>query len=399
MKNILITLGILILSSACGSKKDNTKEQPKMQSSVPNYIKVSKDYVEIDFPTIQDPVKHSVSVDSILINLPDPIAPGKPLLSIQDSLLLIATTKSEKAYIVNLNSMRVIKEYRLRPAISEAQNPEGIPCDCALNLTMDLEGLDFYTDNNIIIQINLKLLIINPSGKVMDSIPLRDPKFIYANLYETPVDYNPLTNKLYVYKYCYDCKPGSPDYYSHPFEASIDITSKKISDENLKYPEIYNLFGITAMEQVNRTSYQNFQYFTFFPDHRIYKYNILNKAINVYGGNSAHATGKIWTTSKLETDFDKMLERSAGNDLYFQLVYDDINKRYYRLFVHPDKYDENLGRIKFDYYIQIFNKNFSLEDEIKFEKGFGSFYFSYGGKLYSVAIKKEGIMFYSYAFK
>jgi hypothetical protein len=403
MKIKPIILGILVVFYACSSKNVQPSEKTQVQhNGVPDYINVTKDYIEIDLPTKRSPVNYSIITDSVFISCPGFNKGTRPLFSIEKSRLLIATSKSDRAYILNLDSMKVEKEYPIKQDLDLNRNPEEAPCECTYDLLVDLQGLDFYTNNNIILQVNFKLLIVNSSGIIVDSIPLKDtknpPKFIYANISDVPVEYNSSTGKIYAYKYCYDCKSGSMDYYSHPFEVSIDPDSKKISDENVRYPEIYSLFGLIPVDYVYRTSYENFQYFTFFPDHRVYIYNILNHKITVHGGLSEYSSGKIWTANKLEKDFEKMQEKMRGDDLYFPVVYDNINSRYYRLFIHPYQFDTVANEIRFEYYIQIFNKDFSLEDEIRFEKGFGAYYFSYGGKLYWIVLKKDGMMLYAYTF-
>ena len=367
------------------------------KNKLPDFIKVWGDTIQIDIKTNRSNISHPIlSIDSVFVELPGFSINSQPLFSLKDSLILLATSKSDNAYVIDLSSFHKIREYKMKPTIKiNKSDTQG--SNCALDLSIDLHALDFYTNEDIILQIENKLIMINSQGDITDSVIFNDNKLWYSNLYDVPVEYNPVTKKIYVYKYCYACKQQSAAYYSYSVESSIDIITKKIEEENIKFPEIYNHFGLLAMESVSRTSFNNYQYFTFFPDHRIYEYNVLDKKNTVYGGQSAYSTGKIRTVNKKETDFDAMLSQMVYTDLYLKLVYDDINRRYYRLFLHPAMVNPVNGHIKYDFYIQIFSKDFSLEDEIKFDR-LGPNYFSYGGKLYWIVLKPNGAMFYGYTF-
>lgn len=398
MKRTLCLLFLFLSIGACGNKKNVQQGVVNSTQDTTDYISVSGDLIQINFTTKQSNKPHPLlTSDSVFVELPGFGLNSKPLFSIRDSLLLLATSKSDNAYVIDLNDMLKVKDYRMRKALDASKTDDLPACDCTLSIGEDLQAIDFYTDENIILQTQNKLTMINSKNMSIDSLKFNDPEWVYSNVFECPVKYNPVTEKIYIYRYRYN-KTGASEYYSFALEASINIPNKKIEDENFRYPEIYSRFNLVTMENFNRTVFENYHYFTFFPDHRLYVYNILNKETSVYGGKSAHSTGEIRTFSKLETNFEKMLSKMLYTDLYMKLEYDEINKRYYRLFLHPTSVNPENGHIKFEFYMQIFGADFSLEDEVQFDK-MGPNYFSYGGKLYWVVVKPNGAMFYRYTFK
>jgi hypothetical protein len=370
------------------------------KNKLPEYISLEADSISIHIETKRSDISHKIiGIDSVYIKLPGIDIKSKPLFSIEDSILLFATSKSDKAYMINLYTIKISADYKLRDIKEKFVDVTQTSCNCAIDISSDLQGLDFYTGENILLQTEDRISMINSHGDLLDSIVFKDKKFIYSNVFDVPIEYNTITKKIYIYKYCYSCKARSSDYYSHPIESSIDPITKNITEEKIKYPEIYSQFGLGFLEVVNKTSYQNYQFFSFFPDHRIYKYNIQDQDLKVYGGKSSYSTGKISVLDKKENkDEDVLIQHSIGSDIYYQIVYDNINKRYYRLFMNPQVVDPKSQRIKYDSYMQIFNEDFVIEDEVKMEK-LGVFYFTFDGKLYTISLRKDGIVFYMYTFQ
>ncbi len=395
------TFTLLILLCLCVFTSCHSQKQKK----IPDYIEYNDTSISIKSAVIEQGKSFTYVLDSTVYDLKGILKKDKLIFNYKDSLLLIATSKSTFAFLINMNEHQIISRYILRDTLTPNQyvtvtNPA---CNCPINVEKDLQSIDFYKNGDIIIQTEPIIKIINQSGIAKDSFILNNPasksNFLYSNVHEVPVSFNEENNSISVFKYCYKCYSRTFDYYSHPIQSQISIDKKEIKDHNILYPEIYRLFYMGFMETVHRRRYKNEHFFTFAPDHRIYVYNILTDQVKMYDGCSKYANNRIRVFSKVENkNSNLLLNELTRIEMYYGTVFDPKTNRYYRLFSKPRQFVEGITKVHFDYYVQMFDHDFSLVSEIKVPKINPNNYFPYNGKLYWISIKQDKVVLYNYSF-
>ena len=270
-------------------------------------------------------------------------------------------------------------------------------------MATDLQSIDFFKPDHIILQTESWIKMIDRKGNTIDSLALnknsKDQKSLYSNIYEVPISYNPQKNTISVFKYCYICYERSKDYYSRSIQSSVNLDTKEVVDDNVFYPEIYKLYNLGYLDGVYRSGYGDLQFFTFMPDHRIFVYNTSAKTMNIFDGTSEYSTNQIKILSqKNSKDIDKLLQHLVEAQVYRKLVYDQISHSYFRLFSKPIYVMPELKTAKLDNYIQVFDDSFKIVAEIKVPKINPVTYFAYNNKLYWISIKKDQTILYNYSF-
>lgn len=325
----------------------------------------------------------------------------KLIFSIKDSLLLVATVKSSSAFTINIKDGRVLSEFKLRDKTLLNLPITENTCNCPIDLSNDLQSMDFYKENQIVLQTEQSIKFINTKGETLESINLNDnlksQKFLYSNIYEVPILYNAKKNTISVFKYCYKCYERTKKYYSPNIQTEITIDNKAVYEDSVFYPEIYRKCNWGYLNDVYRSRYEDNQLFTFNPDHRIYVYNSATQITGIHDGASAYSSNTINILSNKESK-DELLMHLISSDHYRRIVFDPISHNYFRLFSTPKYINKELQSAKLDNYIQIFNQEFDLISEVKIPKISINNYFAYGGKLYWISAKDNQLILFNYTF-
>jgi|GEM_PF-6407815 len=392
MKKLLYMICCWLPVAACQSQK----------ADLPAYIKTESNAFMIDYAPQHLHRDFRISVDSILLPAPGMKSEPKPLISIKDNRMLVTAPKASVTFVIDLHTNTLIARYK-----TGEQGPEYVPvtanCSCPADLSVDIQSVDFYSGGNILLQYEGKLKVIDTAGNVADTFVLnsnnlKKDKFLYSNLFESPVHFDESTQKIAVFRYCYVCPYRTKKYYESSIGALVDAQTGNIEETDMHYPEIYTQFGLGFADIVYSSFYGGRQFITFYPDSRIYVYDMQAETTSVYPGRSAHSKGIVNTLTREDSkDQGKLLMHLMKMENYKQLVFDPSVNRYYRLFSTPKEVSvQNMSTV-FESYFQVFDENFNLLGEIPVEDC-SVYYTAYDGGVKWVELRNNAIMLYTMKF-
>jgi hypothetical protein len=367
---------------------------------LPGYITTNGQSFTIDYAPPYRQEMFAPVLDSVVIPLPRMKNEKKPLLSIKGNRLLVATPKGENAYVIDLETNRVVQTYRIKAPEKETfvpVNPD-IGCKCPVELSKDLQSADFYTEGKLLLQYEGKLKVIDTTGTVTDSMllntgNLKKDRFLYSNVYEVPVRYNDALKTVSVFRSCYMCPLRSRKFYEQSIIAQADLQTKTVRALPVFYPEIYRAFRLGFAEMVYGSVAGNELVLSFFPDSRIYTYNLQSGEAKVHAGKSQHSQAPVRILTKEENENESaLLMHLMQTEQYMQVVYDASVQRYYRLFSVP------LDGVHRESWYQVFDANFTLLAEVPVTK-YSVFYEAYGGGLVWAALREGSVVVYRLAFR
>lgn len=289
-----------------------------------------------------------------------------------------AYTKNDSSYILAQNSANGFIE------IYNLENQHRICYLDHLDSTVikpslgPVSSILFHNFDSIFIAQDEALLLIDSSSfiksiSINESQSSRDEHYFYRNLDHFPIKYDKINDGILIETYSTRYNPHNPKYYKQPIESIINLGDGKATNYNIGFPGLYynNYFGFANIK--SRATANNFSYYSFFADPNIYKYNRNNSKLEIFGGKSIHHTTVNPELSKKykynNTEKIRHLQQVNG---YSEILLDPYRDLVYRFFrpAIPLKNKDGTYNVYGDKesYIMVFDKNFSLIDEIKLDK-------------------------------
>jgi hypothetical protein len=242
----------------------------------------------------------------------------------------------------------------------------------------EINSIYFHNFDSIFIAQHFLISLIDTSQIIFSKIindPESDlnPEAFYLNQGEFPIFYDSEAKGLLIQTYCSACKFYENNYFESPIESIIKFDSKSI----LKFPTQYSrkyLEGYYGFaNQVHRTTYNEFSYYSFPIDPNIYEFNRKNNTLNILGGRSNFQITEPNTLErKYKDDSNRKFRHMYQVPFYHQVIFDPYRNYFYRFFSKslPLKNEDGTYNSWGDkeLILMVFNSKFELLEEVKLGK-------------------------------
>lgn len=199
------------------------------------------------------------------------------------------------------------------------------------------------------------------------------PKYFYLNQGEFPIYYDNQQNGLLIQTYCSRCKFYDKNYFKSPVESIIRFDSEEILSFPTQYSKRYleGYYGFS--NQVFRTVYNEFSFYSFPIDPNIYVYNRKSNNLKIVGGRTSYQkTEPISLELEHKNNSNIKMRHAYQIPFYHQVIYDPYRKYYYRFFSKSLSLKNEDGTYNSwgdkELILMVFNSNLELLKEINLGK-------------------------------
>lgn len=326
------------------------------------------------FKSLRNYVSHQI--DELTIELKVSLMNDYPyssrMVSAEGELFFIGFNPPyHKLDIFNLDKMTFEFDIQL-----ESDGPNGV-----------MDPWDFYVvnfDSIYFLGNDSRLSLINRQGEIFQDYYLNQMGALgrqsntmgfKANPIIAKIHFDSDNNQIFFGAYSWKYSPTDLKYYDEPFLSFLDLNTNEIELIDLQYPEIYKAENKNFAEAFdpNIVVLKDRIIYSFPIISDLFVYDRKTKETRHYPVVSEMNTRDLFTLSKEEyRDIKNRLIARVENPYFYQVIVDEKNELYYRIYtsgIQYDSKDENFESLaEKPVFVQILDADFKLIKEIKLDQ-------------------------------